>query len=125
MSEPSVTSATESSRADLRRFAPIDIAILPIGAYEPRWFMKYHHMDPREAYHAYCDLRARWMVPMHWGVFDLTDEPVDLPPRVLAAIVRAEGRDSSRVKTLAIGERWLLPAPAGPAGGVGGGASGT
>jgi N-acyl-phosphatidylethanolamine-hydrolysing phospholipase D len=107
-----------------RRFAPIDLAILPIGAYEPRWFMKYQHMDPGEAYQAFRDLRARWMVPMHWGVFDLTDEPVDLPPRVLAAIVREEGRDSSHVKTLAIGERWLLAAPAGSAGGAEGGESG-
>ena len=66
-----------------RRFGPIDVAFLPIGAYEPRWFMAYPHMNPAEAHRAFLDLGARWMVPMHWGTFDLTDEPIDLPPRVL------------------------------------------
>lgn len=92
-----------------RRFPGIDVALLPIGAYEPRWFMRYQHLDPTEAYRAFLDLGARWMVPMHWGAFDLTDEPVDLAPRVLAQVVAAAGGDP-RVRTLAVGERWPLPA---------------
>jgi N-acyl-phosphatidylethanolamine-hydrolysing phospholipase D len=92
-----------------RRFDPIDVALLPIGAYEPRWFMRYQHLDPYEAYQAFLDLGARYMIPMHWGTFDLTDEPLDLPPRVLAdAIAKADG-DPERVPVLAIGERWHVP----------------
>lgn len=92
-----------------RRFGPIDVAMLPIGAYEPRWFMAYQHMNPAEAYRAFRDLGAKWMLPMHWGTFDLTDEPLDLPPRALARAVEAADGDRSRVRLLAVGERWRLP----------------
>ncbi len=92
-----------------RRFPGIDAALLPIGAYEPRWFMCLQHMDPAEALAAFRDLGAAHLLPMHWGVFDLTDEPVDLAPRVLAREVAAGGADPARVHTLAVGERWLLP----------------
>lgn len=91
-----------------RRFAPIDVAMLPIGAYEPRWFMGFQHMDPAQTYQAFLDLGARFLAPMHWGTFDLTDEPVDLPPLELAKVVDAAGGDS-RVLRLAVGERWKLP----------------
>lgn len=91
-----------------RRFSP-DVALLPIGAYEPRWFMRYQHMDPREAVQAFRDLGARWMAGMHWGTFDLTDEPVDLAPRVLEQVLREESLDPERVRALAVGERWILP----------------
>jgi len=94
-----------------RQLGPIDVAMLPIGAYEPRWFMRYQHMDPAEAYQAFLDLRARHMLAMHWGTFDLTDEPVDRAPSVLAEAVRARGGDPSRVHVLAIGERWHVPEP--------------
>ena len=92
-----------------RRFGPIDVALLPIGAYEPRWFMGYQHMDPSEAWQAFLDLGARFLVPMHWGTFDLTDEPLDLPPRVLMEAVERAAGDATRVKRMAIGERWRLP----------------
>jgi N-acyl-phosphatidylethanolamine-hydrolysing phospholipase D len=92
-----------------RRFGPIDVAMLPIGAYEPRWFMQYQHMDPADAYQAFLDLRARTMIGMHWGTFDLTDEPADLPPRVLADVVKQAGGDASRAIVLAIGEQWHVP----------------
>ncbi len=92
-----------------RRFGPIDVALLPIGAYEPRWFMRYQHMNPEDAYRAFLDLGARYMVGMHWGTFDLTDEPLDLPPRALREAVAAAGGPAERVKLLAIGERWHLP----------------
>jgi len=94
-----------------RRFDPIDVALLPIGAYEPRWFMRTQHMDPREAVQAFRDLGARAMLAMHWGTFDLTDEPVDLAPRVLDQILAAEGsaEERARIRHLAVGERWLVP----------------
>ncbi|MGH0035020.1 MAG: MBL fold metallo-hydrolase [Myxococcota bacterium] len=92
-----------------RRFGPIDVAMLPIGAYEPRWFMAYQHMDPAQAYQAFLDLGAHTMLPMHWGTFDLTDEPLDLPPRELAEVVDRRGGDGERVRIMAVGERWKVP----------------
>ncbi len=92
-----------------RRFPDIDVAMLPIGAYEPRWFMAYQHMNPSEALRAFRDLRARFLLPMHWGTFDLTDEPLDEPPRALARAVADSPVDPAAVRVLAIGERWHLP----------------
>ena len=90
------------------RFAPIDVAFLPIGAYEPRWFMRTAHINPEEAWRAFLDLGARTMFSMHWGCFDLTDEPADLAPKVLEEILAREGADRERVRTLAVGERCVL-----------------
>jgi L-ascorbate metabolism protein UlaG (beta-lactamase superfamily) len=93
-----------------RRLAPLDAAVLPIGAYLPRWFMRDAHMDPEEALAAFRATRARRMVPMHWGAFDLADEAVDEPPRVLAELLaRPEHADlAPRVLVPAVGEtlRW-------------------
>jgi L-ascorbate metabolism protein UlaG (beta-lactamase superfamily) len=93
-----------------RAWDEIDVAMLPIGSYAPRWVMAYQHMDPAEAYRAFQDLGARYMLPMHWGAFDITDEPLDRPPVDLArAIAEARG-DPERVRVMAIGERWKVPA---------------
>ena len=93
-----------------RRFGPIDVALLPIGAFAPRWFMKWQHMDPEEAVRAHHDLGSRAMLGMHWGTFDLTDEPVDYPPERLAEVVTRTGADPALVRSLAVGERWMVPA---------------
>lgn len=67
--------------ADIReRVGAPDIALMPIGAYEPRWFMKPAHMNPEDAVQAFIDLGARDFVAMHWGTFHLTDEPMLEPP---------------------------------------------
>lgn len=84
-------------------FGKVDIAFLPIGAYEPRWFMKSSHMNPQEALKAYQDLGADILVPMHYGTFDLTDEPLSLPPKVLK-----EHTTTETVRYLDIGETWLI-----------------
>jgi N-acyl-phosphatidylethanolamine-hydrolysing phospholipase D len=94
-----------------REFGAIDVAMLPIGAYEPRWFMKHQHMSPRDALQAFADLGARHLLPMHWGTFDLTDEPIDEPPRELLRVMEEERTDAERVRVLAIGERWKVPGP--------------
>jgi N-acyl-phosphatidylethanolamine-hydrolysing phospholipase D len=92
-----------------KRFGPIDVAMLPIGAYEPRWIMHYSHMNPAEAYRAFRDLRARWLLPCHWGTFKLTDEPIDEPPRELRRAITAANASLDPVRFLAIGERWEIP----------------
>ena len=92
-----------------KRYGPIDVALVPIGAYEPRWFMRYSHMNPAEAYQAFLDLGAQWMIPCHWGTFDLTDEPYDEPPRKLRQVVQAAGDSLDPIKIMAIGERWEVP----------------
>ncbi len=63
------------------RAGPFDVALLPIGAYAPRWFMKSSHMNPEEAAQAARDVHAAAMVGMHWGTFRLSDEPPLEPPR--------------------------------------------
>src|SRR5436190_7526274 len=63
------------------RLGPIDLAALPIGAYDPPAMMQFVHLDPEEAVRAALDLGARRVLVMHWGTFDLTDEPLAEPPR--------------------------------------------
>lgn len=67
-------------------FPKIDIAILGIGAFEPEWFMEKNHSSPQKAFQAFLDLKAKYMVPMHYGTFDLSDEPVCLPGEMLNEI---------------------------------------
>jgi N-acyl-phosphatidylethanolamine-hydrolysing phospholipase D len=73
------------------RLGPFDAVLMPIGAYEPRWFMAPAHMNPEEAVRAYQDLGGRGaFVPMHWGTFRLTDEdPLEPPVRLRAAWANA------------------------------------
>jgi L-ascorbate metabolism protein UlaG (beta-lactamase superfamily) len=73
------------------RFPRIDVALIPIGAYEPRWFMRPVHMDPDEALQAHLDLGARKSVAMHFGTFQLTDEAIDEPAKLLAAARERSG----------------------------------
>ncbi len=86
------------------RLGPFDAAALPIGAYEPRWFMKDHHMNPDEAVQAHLDLRSRLSVAIHWGTFSLTDEPADEPPRRLREALRNRLVPAAEFRLLKIGE---------------------
>lgn len=78
-------------RAMRERFGPTDLALLPIGAYDPRWFMAAQHTDPDEAIQIMRDLNARAAVGIHWGTFKLTDEPRADPALRLAAGLAAVG----------------------------------
>jgi L-ascorbate metabolism protein UlaG (beta-lactamase superfamily) len=94
---------------DIRtRCGPIDLALLPIGAYEPRWFMRSVHMNPAEAVQAHLDLEASESVAMHFGTFQLTAEGIDEPPRALADACRARNIPPSRFRTLRFGESMRL-----------------
>lgn len=73
------------------RTGGFDLAALPIGAYEPRWMMKPAHINPAEAVDARSRLHARRAVAMHWGTFELSDEPLEEPPRALARARQAAG----------------------------------
>jgi len=74
------TGYSEHFRMIRARAGRMDLALLPIGAYEPRWFMKPAHMNPEEAVQTFLDLGAGEFVAMHWGTFRLTDEPMLEPP---------------------------------------------
>ncbi len=90
------------------RLGPIDLAAIPIGAYEPAAMMRSMHLNPEEALQASVDMGAITTLGMHYGTFDLTDEPLDEPPRRFHADAARRGLDPARVWTLAIGEtrRW-------------------
>jgi len=90
------------------RYGPFDVALLPIGAYEPRWFMRAIHMNPEEAVEACRALGARVMIPIHWGTFKLTDEAMDEPPVRAAAAWRAAGLPADGYRELAHGETVTL-----------------
>jgi L-ascorbate metabolism protein UlaG (beta-lactamase superfamily) len=86
-----------------RRVGPIDATLLPIGAYEPAWFMSKQHMNPEEAVRAFSDLGAREFVAMHWGTFQLTDEPMSEPPLRLEREWQRRGLDRARCHVPPVG----------------------
>jgi L-ascorbate metabolism protein UlaG (beta-lactamase superfamily) len=90
------------------RLGPIDLALLPIGAYEPRWFMKDIHMNPAEAVQAHLDLAARQSIAMHFGTFQLTPEGIDEPVRELANALRERGVPAERFRIVEVGESMRL-----------------
>lgn len=81
-----------------------DIALLPIGAYEPRWFMKDQHVNPQESVQIFRDLGCQRAMAVHWGTFQLTDEALDEPPLELAKARQAAGLSPQDFAVLAIGE---------------------
>lgn len=87
-----------------RRAGKIDAAMLPIGAYEPRWFMRTQHIDPIEAVRAFEDVGAARFFAMHWGTYKLTDEDLLEPPTVLREHWAARGLAEARREIPAIGE---------------------
>lgn len=92
-----------------QRLGPIDLAMLPIGAYEPRWFMQSVHMNPAEAVQAHLDLQASETIGMHFGTFQLTTEGIDEPLRALEEACRVRNVPRSRFRTLSCGESVRLP----------------
>lgn len=90
-----------------RVFPDIDLALLPIGAYAPRWFMGPVHVDPAEAVQIHRDIGARRSVAMHWGTFVLTDEPMDEPPAALRDALARQGLAPSSFIVMQHGETFF------------------
>jgi L-ascorbate metabolism protein UlaG (beta-lactamase superfamily) len=90
------------------RFGRVDVALLPIGAYEPRWFMRDQHMNPEDAVRAHLDLEAKVSVGTHFGCFQLTDEGIDDPPLELAAARERHGVSPAAFQVLETGETRLF-----------------
>jgi L-ascorbate metabolism protein UlaG (beta-lactamase superfamily) len=91
-----------------RRFPGIDVALLPIGAYEPRWFMTPAHMNPEEAVRVHRDVSPRVSIGMHFGTFQLTDEAIDEPLRALDKARADAGVAPADFRVLDFGESLLL-----------------
>jgi L-ascorbate metabolism protein UlaG (beta-lactamase superfamily) len=99
----------EHFRRIRERAGPIDLALLPIGAYEPRWFMRPAHVNPVEAVQVHLDLAPRLSIGMHFGTFQLTDEAIDEPARALREALAERGVPESAFRIPAFGETILLP----------------
>ena len=100
------------------RYGPFDLVLLPVGAYEPRWFMRRVHMNPEDAVTAYRDLRGPYadvpsptMLAIHWGTFRLTDERAEEPPERLSRVWREAGLVDDRLWVMRHGETRTLGAP--------------
>lgn len=91
-----------------------DIALLLIGAYEPRWFMAPQHVNVEEAVRIHKDLGAKRSLGVHWGTFELTDEALDEPPRELLRQRPAQGLADDEFFVLAIGQTERLRRRAAP-----------
>ncbi|MEN5081278.1 MBL fold metallo-hydrolase [Bosea sp. TWI1241] len=89
-----------------REHGPFRLAVLPIGAYEPRWFMGDNHMNPAEAVEVMRLLRAEQALGHHWGTFQLTDEGIERPIEALASALDAAGLPQERFKPMRPGLVW-------------------
>ena len=88
-----------------RKFGRMDLSLIPIGAYAPRWFMKDMHCTPEEAVQIHLDVASKRSIGMHWGTFlDLTDEPMNEPPERLRKAVEAKNLDPQCFVTMKHGE---------------------
>jgi N-acyl-phosphatidylethanolamine-hydrolysing phospholipase D len=87
-----------------RAIGGIDVALLPIGAYQPRWVMTPVHCTAADAVEIHQLIGARQSLAMHWGTFVLTEEPLREPPVLLADTLQARGVPPEKFRTLAVGE---------------------
>ena len=97
------TSMSSHFEAIEKQFGPLDIVLMPIGAYKPAFMMEMSHVNPHEAAKATNILRAGYVVPMHYGTFDLSDEPASEPLRLLEEIA-AGGMLRAELHAPSVGE---------------------
>lgn len=96
-------------RATARRFGPPRLAILPIGAYLPEWFMNYPHMNPRDALNAHKDLGAAFSLAHHFNTFPLADDGYDVALTEFRTQRAQAGVDDEEFRALAPGQVWWVP----------------
>lgn len=96
-------------RAAAEKHGGFRLALLPIGAYEPRWFMESQHQNPQEAVEGMLLANAAFVAGHHWGTFRLTDEPIEEPRRHLGAALDARGVARERFRPMLPGETWEVP----------------
>jgi len=87
-----------------KRHPEIELALLPIGAYEPRWFMRTQHMNPDESVQSLLLCGARRAIGHHWGTFQLTNEPIDAPVQALEAALAQHGVEGGRFQAFRPGQ---------------------
>ena len=88
---------------------PYRLAILPIGAYAPRWFMKAQHQNPEEAVEGFEICGAQYAVAHHWGTFQLTNEAREEPPARLTTALSERGVEKERFRAIPAGAQWDIP----------------
>jgi L-ascorbate metabolism protein UlaG (beta-lactamase superfamily) len=103
------TAYTSYFREIRQRYGAPDLALLPIGAYKPRWFMKDVHVNPAEAVQAHIDLQARASIGMHFGTFSLADEGIDEPIHDLHQALAERHVSKDSFQTLDFGGSYVLP----------------
>jgi Predicted Zn-dependent hydrolases of the beta-lactamase fold len=103
----------DNFRAVAAKHGPFRLAVLPIGSYEPRWFMADNHMNPEEAVKAWNDLGQPLMLPIHYSVFQLADTGYETPLRDLQTAMRAAAVPDGRIRPLKPGDHWWVEEPPG------------
>lgn len=87
---------------------PMVLSLIPIGAYQPRWFMAPMHMNPDEAVRVHLDVKSQLSIGMHWGTFELTDEPMAEPPIALRHALARRHLPATKFRTLRVGETLVI-----------------
>lgn len=88
-------------------FPNLDVALIGAGAYSPRWFMSPNHQDPEHAFQAFKDTKAKMFIPFHYGTFDMADEPLSEPEKILGNLAKVE-RTDGQLRIVKLGEAVLL-----------------
>ena len=91
-----------------KRLGPFDFSAIAVGAYEPRWFMKAQHINPDEAVKIHQEVGSKKSIGVHWGTFELTDEPLDQPIGDLAKARKRYGLPDSEFELLEHGQTITL-----------------
>lgn len=88
---------------------PFRLALLPIGAYEPRWFMRYSHVNPAESVAIFNILKPQYAMAIHFGTFHLADEGIDEPAIALNKALSEDHLKRQQFRVLQVGENWRVP----------------
>ena len=86
------------------KLGPFQLAMIPIGAYGPRYFMLNQHLDPSQAVLVHQEIRSQKSIPIHWGTFQITQEPFLEPSELLADAMKKTGLADDEFRSMKIGE---------------------